>query len=78
MVKLYGRPGCQPCRATRRKLQQLGVPFTEVSADMHLGYLRSLGYASAPVIEVDCGGGATAHWSGYRPDLILELSETLS
>lgn len=78
MVTIFTRPGCEPCKATKKKFTELGIEFNEVTLDEgSLSYVKALGYTSAPVIEVDCGEGATAHWSGYRPDHIQGLYDTL-
>lgn len=44
----------------------------------NIGFIRSLGYSAAPVVEADFGEGATAHWAGYRPDFLRQLYDTLS
>lgn len=77
-VVVYTKPACQPCRATKKRMEKLGVPFDELDIRDHLDYVRSLGYQEAPVVEVDCGDGATAHWSGFRPDHIDAVYGTLS
>lgn len=76
-VTVYTKEDCQPCRLTKKKFNDLGIPFVETSAVDAVDHIRGLGYVSAPVIEVDCGEGATVHWSGFRPDLISELRATL-
>ncbi|BCP41413.1 hypothetical protein MINTMi27_15060 [Mycobacterium intracellulare] len=78
-VVVYTRPLCQPCKATKRKMDQLGIPYREVELnDETRRYVTSLGYDQAPVITVDYGEGVTTSWSNYRPDLIQQLKETLS
>lgn len=78
IVTIYTKPLCQPCKATKRKCDQLGLPYRELPAAEHRDYLMGLGYLGAPVVEADFGDGATAHWSGYRPDFIRQLYSTLS
>lgn len=73
-----GEPKCQPCRLTKLKLEKLGVPYEELYVDDHRDHLLSLGYSAAPVVEVDLGDGATAHWAGYRPTNIEQLYATLA
>jgi hypothetical protein len=56
----------------------LGIPFEEVALDFEtLEYVRGLGHGSAPVVEADYGEGVTTSWSGFRPELIDELSATV-
>ncbi len=73
MVILYTAPDCQPCRATKRALQQRGIAYEEVdlSRDAEaLARVRSWGYQSAPVVYL----GQDHHWYGYRPDLLAGLT----
>ena len=77
-VKIFTKPKCQPCKLTKMKFDDLGIPYEEVSALEHSDYLQSLGYSAVPVIEVDMGEGATAHWANYRPAFIEQLHATLA
>lgn len=68
MVKIYTQPACMPCRFTKRKLEEKGIPFEEIdlTEDVEaMAYVKSLGYASAPVVVTEDN-----HWSGLRLDLI--------
>ena len=81
-VTLYSLPGsvCQRCRLTKKKLGDLGIVYEDVQLDKSrdaLDHVRSLGYESAPVVEVDMGDGATWSWSGFRPSQIEKLSELI-
>ena len=84
LVKIYtkrevpGEPKCQPCRLTKLKFEKLGIPYEELYVDEHRDYVLSLGYSAAPVVEVDFGEGATAHWANYRPAFIEQLHATLA
>ena len=65
-IAVYGQPGCVQCRATEKKLGQLGVDFDyyDVSVDRDaLSFVLGLGYKQAPVVV--CG---SEHFSGYNPD----------
>ena len=79
IVRIFTKPHCQPCRLTKKSFDRLGVPYEEIGLDSAgaIGYVQTLGYNSAPVIEVDCGDGAMAHWSGYRPDQVQQLYDTM-
>lgn len=75
--EIAGEPKCQPCRATKKKFDQLDIPYTEILLDdTNRDYVLSLGHIGAPVVEADYGEGVTTSWSGYRPDLIKQLSDT--
>jgi glutaredoxin-like protein NrdH len=48
------------------------ITFTTVDLtedDVAMEYVKSLGYASAPVVVAD-----DRHWSGFRPDMISSLA----
>lgn len=77
MVRVYTKANCPPCRATKKKLDQLGIPFEEWSAADSVDYIRALGYVEAPVVEALYAGGVSTSWSGYRPDFISQLRDTL-
>ena len=72
-VVLYSKPQCQPCRITKKKLDEAGIFYTEVdvSADpAALAYVKeTLGYTGAPVVYVSTIEG-DHHWYGLRKDLI--------
>lgn len=73
LVKVYSKPGCMPCKLTKMKLDKVGVSFVELSAEEHVDHLRKMAFSELPVVEVDCGDGAFARWSGYSPDKIAQL-----
>lgn len=69
-ITVYSRPNCQPCVATKRKLDQLGAAYAvvDVTEDADaLAYIKSLGYLQAPVVVA-----GDDHWTGYRPHRIEE------
>ena len=71
MTVLYSKPNCAQCTATARKLKAEKVEHevVDLSADPDaLARIKGLGYLQAPVVVVD----ENTHWSGYRPDLILQ------
>lgn len=72
MVTVITSPGCQPCRITKKMLEDRGIDFTErnVSEDFEaLKLAKSLGHSSSPVVIT-----ADDHWSGFRPDKIALLA----
>jgi glutaredoxin-like protein NrdH len=79
-VTVYTQSFCQPCRATKRKLGQLGIPYYEVPVDRNpdaLDLIKSWGFTSAPVVRVDLGDGATWTWYGYAPTQIARLANEI-
>lgn len=64
------------CRFTKVKLDRLGIRFEEVPVVGEVAeYVRGLGFSMVPVVEVECGDGAQAHWAGFRPTLIDQLDK---
>jgi glutaredoxin-like protein NrdH len=73
-IKLYSKPVCMQCMATKRELERKGMRFTEVDLTKDaaaLAMVSGLGYMQAPVVMA--GGD---HWSGFRPDKISALAES--
>lgn len=72
-VTLYTQPGCQPCKATYRRLTDKGVEFDvrDVSvSESALEEVRALGYQMTPVVVTESG----EHWSGFDPSRIDALA----
>jgi glutaredoxin-like protein NrdH len=81
-VTLYALPGsvCHQCRYTKKKLADLGIVYEEIRLDQNrdaLDHVHSLGYQSAPVVEVEMGDGATWTWSGNRPSKLEQLAKLI-
>ena len=80
-VTVYGRHSCQPCRATVRRLVELGVDHQFVDIDsVSSGLLAQLSRhvgerASLPVVIVRGAEPPAGNvWAGYRPDRIDALA----
>lgn len=79
-ITLYSKPrGCVQCNATKMKFKKEGivegVHYTDVDVTQDttaLEFIKSLGYAQAPVLYVSKPDGTTHHWSGYDVDEIDE------
>lgn len=75
-VTVYVTRTCQPCRMTKRKLDELGVPYTLVAADEDPAVadaLKARGFTQSPVVELTYEGRLVDAWSGYNPDKVLSL-----
>jgi glutaredoxin-like protein NrdH len=71
-VTVYTTPSCVQCESTKKMLNKNEIVFTTVDLtedDGAMEYVKSLGYASAPVVVAD-----EKHWSGFRPDMISSLA----
>ncbi|RIT33772.1 glutaredoxin family protein [Mycobacteroides abscessus] len=68
-------PSCQPCKATLRHLDRLGIAYTTVSIDSDDAIREAaieLGMKTAPIVCVATAAGED-HSDGYRPDRIDAL-----
>ena len=77
-ITVYSKPACVQCTATKRWLDQRSIEYTthDVSTDENaLAEVVALGYQQAPVVVVsfDDESREDEHWSGFRPDLLLEV-----
>ena len=73
--------GCPRCVRTCECLRLAGIPFTlinlndAINAPAREFVTGDLGYSAAPVVVVD--QEQQHHWSGFRPDLIQQLSRRI-
>lgn len=75
-ITLYGKSNCMPCRATKRKLEQLGKNFSYVDIEQDnqaFDYVKKIGYNSVPVIVYGNEAMGYSHFSGFQPDAINAL-----
>lgn len=74
-IDVYTKDACQPCKATKRKLDQLGVAYNEHHAPDHMDTLAPLGHTEAPVVVVtNVEGDMVEHWAGFSPDKLEGLA----
>lgn len=77
---------CQPCRATRRILEDVagmveGVVHTEIDAESHLELVRELVISGTPTVFVlDAGGRVVRRAVGQprKPDVIAAVGEAVA
>lgn len=72
MIKVYTKNNCQPCLATKRRMEKKGIEFVEINIDEQPELaqdLMSLGFIQSPVVVTE-----DASWSGYSPDKIDSLT----
>lgn len=75
-VTVYTKPACVQCNATYRALDKRGIAYkvVDLSQDPQaLEQVRAMGYMQAPVVVA-----GSEHWSGFRPDMIQQISEDAS
>lgn len=71
-VVLFTKPGCQPCKATKRVLDSKGIAFEEfdISVDPEArDKVISMGFKSAPVVVTEDDA-----WSGFNPKKLSEIA----
>lgn len=72
-IIVYGKPDCQQCRWTTRRLDKLKLPyryFDVLGNEDARDAVAILGYQSVPVVVV-----GDIHWSGYREAKLQQLAE---
>lgn len=68
-------PSCMACRMTKRRLDDIGIRYTEIpidSDDKIYEAISELGFTTAPVVLAATSIGEQS-WDGYRPDRIDAL-----
>ncbi|MEV6065429.1 redoxin NrdH [Nocardia sp. NPDC052001] len=75
-ITVYTKPACVQCNATYRALDKAGVAYDVIDISENpeaRDYVMALGYLQAPVVVA-----GDAHWSGFRPDRIKALAESVA
>lgn len=87
-ITLYTKPNCVQCTATKRALDKRGLEYTSVDVSVDGEALdlitKDWGFQQAPVVAIEGlvldnqqrgdNGVYVSRWSGFRPDLIEQLS----
>lgn len=71
MVTLYTQANCQPCKATKRKLENLGVRYTEKRVDLDKTAMQealATGFQQTPIVVTSDDA-----WSGHNPTKLNRL-----
>ncbi|GAA2238365.1 glutaredoxin-like protein NrdH [Rarobacter faecitabidus] len=79
MIEYLSKPACAQCDASERGMARRGIrpdkrrDMSQDSAALQLAI--DLGHRQAPVTIVrESDGTIIDHWSGFRPDKIMELA----
>lgn len=70
-ITVYTKPSCPQCECTKKHLIRNNIEFRAVDITQdHAARekVSALGYTSAPVVV-----SGDVHFSGFRPDRLLEL-----
>ena len=63
-INVFTKEVCQPCKMTKRWLNERDIPFNELSIADYADILREEGYQSAPVVQVIKDNGEEVVWAG--------------
>lgn len=72
-IKIYTKPDCVQCQATKRRLDAAGVPYTltDISNDPQMiEQMRAAGFTSMPIVEY-----GQERFAGYQVDRIKALTQ---
>ena len=72
MIKVFGKPGCQQCRASVKVLKNHDTEFEYVDVTKDTAgavEVARLGYKSLPVVVTP-----TEHWFGFRPGKLRQVA----
>lgn len=72
LIRVYSKPSCQQCTATKRYLADRDIPFEDedLTDPGNLAAAKALGHTSAPVVVA-----GEKSWAGFRPDFLAEIAE---
>lgn len=70
MIKIYSNERCQPCKATKRMMDNLGIDYNDILInETNREKVLSYGFKEAPVVVLN----DSVSWSGFQPDRINGL-----
>jgi len=73
MVRIYTKPACVQCDATKRMMDKLNIEYEAIDITQDndaYEMIVSKGFKSAPVVITDSDS-----WAGFNPDKISGLAE---
>lgn len=76
-VIVYTKSNCVQCRQTKSFLERAGIEFDLIDLEQDaeaLNKVKSLGFSSAPVVEIEGGNS----WAGFNPIKLNELKSQLA
>jgi len=74
LVTVWTKSDCSQCDMTKKALTRRGVEFVEADLEANpeqLEAFKAAGFLQAPIVVLGDNGRT---WSGFRPDLIRDLS----
>lgn len=79
-ITVYTKPNCQPCRATKRWLDNRDIDYQSVdvtTSQADLEAIKALGYEGVPVVIVSGRTPETdLHWHGFHPGNLTKYTLT--
>lgn len=75
-VTVFSKPSCPQCVNTKKMLTSMGLEFKEdslIENQEARDNFVSMGYMSAPIVEVAQEDGSVQRWAGFIPEMIKGL-----
>lgn len=63
-ITIFTKPNCQPCKMTKRWLDEKDIYYTELQISAYADILKEAGRMSAPVVQVNKANNDVAIWAG--------------
>lgn len=73
-VTVYTLPSCVQCDRTKKLMDREGIAYETVKLEEHpdkAAKFKDQGLLQAPIVVI---GNDGRYWTGFRPDLIAELT----
>lgn len=63
-ITIFTKPNCQPCRMTKRWLDENEIQYTELPISDYADILKVAGPMSAPVVQINKANNDVVTWAG--------------
>lgn len=76
-VTIYSKPGCNPCRLTKRQFDKYGLEYQDIDISQDPSAyetVKQLGYQQVPVVRVFDGDEVVMEWSGFNGENVKALA----
>ena len=82
-VEVYSKPSCIQCTQSKKRLEQLGVEYSETdifeNPEAYKFVTETLKFRAAPVIVIrNSEGEVVDSWSGFNPEKIATVAQTVT
>ncbi|HAP3875996.1 TPA: NrdH-redoxin [Enterococcus faecalis] len=63
-ITIFTKPNCQPCKMTKRWLDEKEIYYTELPISDYADILKEAGHMSAPVVQINKDNNDVVTWAG--------------